>query len=116
MTASTVSASMVMRLTSPSRVRADVGTGLGGVTGWHICDGSRQQADRLLIRPARWARPGPANPGTGQMKGTHTAARSVASHPEPPAPILTAAHPEPPGTTLTDPQAPAWPGRIVQTR
>jgi hypothetical protein len=39
---------------------ADVGTGLGGVTGWHICDGSRQLADRLLIRSTRWARPGPA--------------------------------------------------------
>jgi hypothetical protein len=45
-------------------------TGLGGVTGWHICDGSRQLADRLLIRSTRWARPGPATPGTGQMKGT----------------------------------------------
>jgi hypothetical protein len=32
---------------SPSRAGADVGTGLGGVTGWHICDGSRQQADVL---------------------------------------------------------------------
>jgi hypothetical protein len=39
---------------------ADVGTGLGGVTGWHICDGSRQLADRLLIRSTRWARPGSA--------------------------------------------------------
>ena len=50
---------------------AEVGTGLGGVTGWHICDGSRPRADRLLIRSTRWARPEPANPGTGQMKGTH---------------------------------------------
>src|SRR6516225_12292648 len=32
---------------------ADVGTGLGGVTGRHICDGSRQLADRLLIRSTR---------------------------------------------------------------
>ena len=42
---------------SPSRVWADVGTGLGGVTEWHICEGSRQLADRLLIRSTRWARP-----------------------------------------------------------
>jgi hypothetical protein len=55
---------------SPSRAGANVGTGLGGVTGWHICDGSRQQADRLLIRSTRWARPGSAAPGTGQKKGT----------------------------------------------
>jgi hypothetical protein len=60
---------------------ADVGSGLGGVTGWHNCDGSRPRADRLLTRSTRWARPGSANPGTGQMKGTQTAARSVASHP-----------------------------------
>jgi hypothetical protein len=56
-------------LVAPSRVRAEVGTGLGGVTGWHICEGSRQLADRLLIRSTRWARPEPATPGTGQMKG-----------------------------------------------
>ena len=38
------------------------------------------------------------------MKGTPIVARSVASHPASPAPILTAVHPEPPVTTLTDPQ------------
>ena len=60
---------------------ADVGTGLGGVTGWPICERSRQLADRLLIRSTRWARPESAAPGTGQKKGTPPAARSVASHP-----------------------------------
>ena len=28
----------------------NVGTGLDGITMWHICDGSRPRADRLLIR------------------------------------------------------------------
>jgi len=46
-----------MRLVTPSTAWADAGTGLGGVTGWHICDGSRQLADRLLTRTTRWARP-----------------------------------------------------------
>lgn len=35
---------------------------------------------------------GAGDPGTGQMKGTPKAARSVASHPVSPAPILTAIH------------------------
>jgi len=61
---------------SPSRVRADVGTGLGGVTGRHICDGSRQLADRLLIRSARWARP-VRRPGDRSEERHATAARSV---------------------------------------
>jgi hypothetical protein len=57
-------------LMSPSRVRADVGTGLGGVTGRRICDGSRQ------LRTGFWSgqHGGPGrsgNPGTGQKKGAH---------------------------------------------
>jgi hypothetical protein len=51
-------------------VDINVGTGLVEVTEWHICDGSRPRADRLLIRPT-------GGPGrcrqprrTGQMKGT----------------------------------------------
>jgi hypothetical protein len=66
---------------SPSRVRADVGTGLGGVTGWHICEGSRQLADRLLIRSTRWARP-VRRPGDRSEERHAPAARSVASHPD----------------------------------
>ena len=45
MTASTTSASMVMRPHVSFQGQGRVGTGLGGVTGWHICDGSRQLAD-----------------------------------------------------------------------
>ena len=46
---------------------------------WHIAGRSRQPADSLLIR--RTGGPGRAGePGTGQMKGTRIAARSLASH------------------------------------
>jgi hypothetical protein len=39
------------------------------------------------------------DPGTGQKKGTPKAARSVASHPGPPEPILAAVHPRTAVTT-----------------
>jgi hypothetical protein len=59
---------------------ADVGTGLGGVTGWHICDGSRQRRTASdQVNTVGHA--GSAAPGTSQKKGTSTTARSVASHP-----------------------------------
>jgi hypothetical protein len=74
---------------------ADVGTGLGGVTGWHICDGSRQLADRLLIRPARWARP--VRRPRGQVRRKARPRGQIRSEsPGPPEPILAAVRPEPP--------------------
>jgi hypothetical protein len=46
---------------------AVVGVGLGGVTARHDCDGSQPCGlDRLLIRPAWWARPTPAPRQTAQ--------------------------------------------------
>src|SRR5215469_5093236 len=102
MTASITSASMVMRPVSFQGGRRR--TGLGGVTGWHICDGSRPAGGQASDQVNAVGQAGPAAPGTGQKKGTPTAAKSAASHPAPPAPILTAVHPGPPGTTLTNPR------------
>lgn len=47
-----------------------VGVGLGGVTERHICDESRAWHGQASNQANRWARPMPALPGTGQMKGT----------------------------------------------
>jgi hypothetical protein len=80
---------------SPSRVWADVGPGLGGVTGWHICEESRQLADRLLIRTTRWARPEPAT--RGQVRRRARRSGQIRSEsPRSPKPILTTVHPQPP--------------------
>jgi hypothetical protein len=51
----------------------------GGVIWRPVCDGSRQRADRLLIRTARWAGPATWN-RSGERQAA--AARSVASHPD----------------------------------
>src|SRR5580704_5815375 len=71
-----------------------------------ICDGSRPWADRLLIGPARWARPGSTIWGQVSSKARNSG-RIRSESPSPPTPILAAAHPGPPGTTLTSPQAEA---------
>ena len=49
------------------------------------------------------ARSGVIHPPRSDEGHTQFAARSVASHPVSPAPILAAVHPEPPEKTLTDP-------------
>ena len=46
---------------------------LGGVTGWHICDGSRQRADRPLIRSTRCGQAGAwRHRRQVRRTGTHT--------------------------------------------
>jgi hypothetical protein len=94
MAASTASASMIMRL-SPSEMDRRRHRP-GGITVWHMCDGPRQRADRLLVRSTWRARPGPAKP-TRQKESTHTRGQIRSESPSPSAPILTAVHPEPPG-------------------
>jgi hypothetical protein len=85
-------------LGSPSRHRVCwVGTDLSGVTERHICDGSRARGtDRLLIKPTGGQAGAGAAGNKSDERHTLCAARSVASHPTAPAPILAAVHPEPP--------------------
>jgi hypothetical protein len=92
---------MVMRPVS-FQDGADVGTGLGGVTGGipvtgHASGG--QASDQVNAV----GQAGAGGPGTSQKKGTQTSGQIRSESPSPPTPILAAVHPEPPGTTLTDP-------------
>ena len=76
-----------------SWARVNVGTGGDGITERHLCDGSRPQADKLLIRPTWWARPVPATTADKSRPRHTTAARSFAGHTELPAPSLEHSHP-----------------------
>src|SRR3954469_4663587 len=97
MTASVTSASIVIRPRFSFQ-----GLGPKSAPAWEESPGGisvrshANRADRLLIRTTAVGQAGAGDPGTGQTKGTPKAARSVASHPVSPAPILTAIHPEPP--------------------
>ena len=111
-----ISRAWVSRWVSPpmtaSTTSASSGTGIGvsfrertGQTGlgWksperHICDESRAlDADRLLIKPARWDQDGVGAPGRRVLRrARRQAAKSRVSQSRAPTPILAAIRPEPP--------------------
>src|SRR5215475_13316083 len=97
MTASAVSASMVMLAVPLIQVRSATAPAWKGPPGGTSVMSHAPGADRLLIRPA--GEPGRCRQPGRQVKSKARpkAARSLKSQPGPPAPILAAAQAEPPG-------------------
>src|SRR5919112_968395 len=88
-TASTSSATMATGRFPPRSGSTRSAPAWVRVTARHICDGPHPRVDRLLIRPAWWARPVPAPRWTGQ--GQDTAATGQITDgvtPRTPAPTL----------------------------
>jgi hypothetical protein len=89
---------------APAWVESPGGTSVTGHAQW---------ADRLLIRSTRWAKPEPANPGTGQMKGTHNSGQIRSESPK-----ITDTDPgdSPPRTAGNDTHRSVDTCRVVQRR